>query len=331
MASGVLQVTPTSQVVRVSGTDWIEGISISAGLEDGSTVLSQLVSPNSWEGTHAFSLSRNFEQFRFVSLDFEVSTRVPTTTAGGYIIGICPDPEQAVNTGVSAKQFVRALSGAVSAPWWLSSRVRLVNPDRTWRYTSERAAEPLKTSYGLLLLVIDGPPTNIKGAVPISIIARWTLELASPCAEERKFDGPVSPRGETWSWISGYPSIQANSGTLSKVWNLRSGFDWAVSLEPPVTVGQKQIRYVSPSQVAGNNFLAPFSTLAELRKKGSKPSQGEVEGPTGGTLTLTHDVEWVFIGNPFSSSSDLLPRPSLPDSLLKMRKSLPDWEVLSDV
>jgi len=200
IAIGNTQVNRMSSEVTLSGTDYIDSLTITPTTQDGSAVSNIAASPIGLEGTRLAALAKTYEKFRPVRLDFIIRPKLPTTVGGGYIAGFSPDPEilTSMADGSSAKRSVRSLSGSVSSQWWQPSSV-VWSPsrdDRTWYYCSEKSGSGSGTERfvapGMFWMVVDGAPNNITGTFTVSIEFKWTIRFQGPVTDSSGSTGPMS-------------------------------------------------------------------------------------------------------------------------------------------
>jgi len=185
IALGSTFVAPGHRPITITGTDYISTTNIIQSSPDGLILASIPLTPaNLGSGTHLASMAMNYERYRFNRLSFKVVSRVPTTTGGGYLAGMTPDPFQELFPGPGAKRAVRAYEGSVSAPLWQSTSVR-TKIDNFLRYTDLSRDLPL-LSAGKFFVVLDGTPSlaSATDVVQLSIEIAWSVTFTSPTVPE---------------------------------------------------------------------------------------------------------------------------------------------------
>lgn len=282
------------QTIRLSGTDWLESELVSSKSPDGSLAASVMLSPLQLRGTHLGTVATAYERFRFSALVIEVTTRMPTTAAGGYLAGISTEPEPPPLAGHSLKRYIRALTGSVSAPWYQSKTVRFSVPQRTeWLYTA--AGEDVsmtRQSQGTFLLAVDGAPTNVEGAASVSLTLKWTVELRDPAV-------PESEASLSWIVPAGTPVTGAttfrglwtgHSGPFNEIWShtkYAEVYMFVPELEVAPDGGGKHIKVHYARACIdehGNWGFSTFSSLVGAESALPKVPSGDVPIVNGRTV-----------------------------------------------
>lgn len=240
LSVGTTYITRQTPFVTISGSDWLEADSISQQTVDG-TILTEIeVHPSKLgEGdTHLASLSKNFERYRFKRLSFQVVSRSPTTTGGGYLAGFTPDPKQLLAAGPRAKRAVRAFAGSVSCPLWQSSKVGC-KLDNVLRYTEGANNDPF-FSTGKFFVVLDGQPSLAAPTdrISLSIEVTWTIEFQAPTVPEPEvpptYEFIIPPTNTSKGSQKGTdgPTVVIPYGPLDTLFWEKSKFDDVYEVSP---------------------------------------------------------------------------------------------------
>lgn len=287
IAAGRVVIAPPVRPISVSGTDYIEAASLSEKTIAG-TVLAQVdLSPGSWGGTHASEVALLYEKFRFRNLRINVSSRCPTTVAGGYLIGYDSDPERLPSHNV--KRYVRALPGSASVPLWMS-RATNFPPSSDWRYTRTppgEDAQPRFTSFGTFYLVCDEPPTTTTGTFYLTIEVQYTIEFIKPIIDEPDDDvgGVLSfPAGKKGVTDDGLAIYSDGGGKSTVDWSSQFSalpYDSIMQLHPSISLSNSALFGDQPATLAyarngtfGDSKGFVFYTTYELAlEAGSNPSR----------------------------------------------------------
>lgn len=180
-----------SDIARMSGVDRIfHGDLAAAGISHGQKAVDILVVPASF--VRLASVARAFQRIRYTKLRFRMEPQVPTSIAGGYVMGFVRDPVDEVDN----LNQLTSQQGSVTTKWWQSSVVDATPPNRLY-YTSE-GAEIREFSPGKLVVMVDGPPTQ---AGSYTVFCEWSVELSGAALENTKQMDPefVVAKGGIWT------------------------------------------------------------------------------------------------------------------------------------
>jgi hypothetical protein len=117
-----------------------------------------------------------YQRYRFTDLRFVVQPMCPSTTGGGWVAGVIPDPLD-TNLGFDALQ---ATLGAEVNKWWEAEEVHALSLPRDKLWTSEGDNARLY-SPGRFVCLAVGTNTDL---VNVSVVAHWKCELTVPSLEQ---------------------------------------------------------------------------------------------------------------------------------------------------
>lgn len=149
---------------------------VAEAAKDGTVVFDLEINPNLFPRLRRIASA--YQRYRFTKLDFLVQPMCPSTTGGGWVAGLIPDPLDE-NLTFDALQ---ATLGSEVYKWWEGMEVPspAMNPDRLWTSEGENAR---LYSPGRFVVLAVGTNTDI---VNLSVICHWEAELAIPSLETPK-------------------------------------------------------------------------------------------------------------------------------------------------
>lgn len=162
---------PTTKI----GTDYISQTSIPTNLADGTILFDLRIEPDLLPSLSSFL--KSYRQWRPNKLRFDLSSHMPTTSTGGYIMAFLPDASTVLDTTTpnSIKQQVTASPNSIKTNIWNSTHMLINRSRRTrsfglttrWLYTTV-LDDPREFSPGRLVVVTDGV-INTPGSLSLSI------------------------------------------------------------------------------------------------------------------------------------------------------------------
>lgn len=159
------------KVVSTRNTDRFLHFVIPKGTERGTVVVQQLVATSM---TARLRLQGAlYQKWSIDEMIFEVQTQTPTTTTGGYVIGITNDPSVRVGVGEEALRTIVALDGSQTAKLWQSTVCHL-RPNKTQVLFTSTGQDQRLYSPGTLFLITDGQTEN---DVSVTINLTWKCKF----------------------------------------------------------------------------------------------------------------------------------------------------------
>lgn len=158
-------------------------------LDDGKLVFLFRVDPSMFKSMS--KIASAFQRITWNSITFSLSSRMPTSSSGGYVMGFRPDasdnhPPSDIE---ELKQYVNSSPHAVSNNIWKSYTMRIGPRELTKRllYTSP-GDDPREFSPGMLFVVVDG---GVNQAGALSLTVQYDVTFSTPSYEaEQVDDGP---------------------------------------------------------------------------------------------------------------------------------------------
>lgn len=169
------------QSCRLSGVERLASFNVGNGQNQPLIAFSKQVNATFAERLAHFGSA--FQRVRFHSVVFEITTKCPSITSGGYVVGCVMDPTDDVKT-LGALQ---AQGGAVVRKWWESTTIRMPVPPTEY-FTSLRDDNVRLFSPGKILLMLDGIPSS---PVWTTVTVRWDVTFRLPSLES---EAPGAPK-----------------------------------------------------------------------------------------------------------------------------------------
>lgn len=214
----------------IVGTDYLDTDTVKVDTKDGLIVQRMQLNPMSWVGSHAAVVAKGYERFRFRSLQIRLSSRAPTTTSGGYVAGINPDPNNEMRRH-NARRSVRALYGSVSSPWWASTTLPTLMLQNNWLFCDSADSDRRLWSAGELLVVVDGSPANITGSIRLTTECSYTIEFMGPTVQEEDKSEPTLTLTQGDQKTTADKRSVLADGDWDKAWNM-SAYEIVYLLAP---------------------------------------------------------------------------------------------------
>lgn len=177
--------TQQQRSLRKSGCDYIGVVEFKEGTADGTPLFEYLIEPSLMP-----QLSRvgsSFQKVHWNRLTFEISSHMPTTASGGYIMAFRPDPADIVPVNaLEAKQWAVATPNSQKNSIWQSAKLSVVaqgglNPagalSQRQLFTSP-SADVREYSPGRFVVITDGA-INAEGSISLSIHWDCTFHVES--------------------------------------------------------------------------------------------------------------------------------------------------------
>lgn len=179
---------PGSHPCRYVQSDHVGTVNFDT-LPDGKLVFLFRVDPSMFKSMS--KIASAFQRITWNSITFSLSSRMPTSSSGGYVMGFRPDasdnhPPSAVE---ELKQYVNSSPHAVSNNIWKSYTMRIGPKELTKRllYTSP-GDDPREFSPGMLFVVTDG---GVNQAGALSLTVQYDVTFSTPSYEAEQVDeGP---------------------------------------------------------------------------------------------------------------------------------------------
>lgn len=162
------------RAIVVSGNGRVGQTTIQANIaNDGQVLLNLEVNPSMFPRLKRIASA--YQRYRFTDLRFVVQPMCPSTTGGGWVAGVIPDPLD-TNFTFDALQ---ATLGAKVNKWWEASEIPALSLPRDKLWTSEGENARLY-SPGRFILLAVGTNTDL---VNVSVVCHWRCELTIPSLE----------------------------------------------------------------------------------------------------------------------------------------------------
>lgn len=170
--------------LRKQGTDYITVVQ-GESWSDGETLFNLTVTPSLMPQMN--KIAATFQKIKYHSLTFELSSHMPTSTAGGYIMAFVPDPADKLPSDIiRRKQHMVATPGSTKDSIWKSGRLQVLEGGgSSWNrclptdylFTSQGNDIRLH-SPGVFNVVVDGS-VNQPGSLSLSIHWDATFHVES--------------------------------------------------------------------------------------------------------------------------------------------------------
>jgi hypothetical protein len=187
----------TNIPVRTHGTDKLATIPISSANNMAGQLLYALIIESSTLGDRLPILSSCYDKIQFNKLNFRIVSKAPTTSKGGYIVGIDSDPTDHYNSGPKLPDKIAALRNSVSASIWETTTISHKELPNESFFTELLAtgrgiagtAEVRQSSPGVLVMALDATADPCD----LNVYVDWDVSLLEPSMPEQNSPPPTPP------------------------------------------------------------------------------------------------------------------------------------------
>lgn len=267
VARGVPSVNRSGQgTVRKQGTDYITVVE-GDSWADGDTLFNVMVVPSLMP--QLSKIAATYQKMKYHSLTFELSSHMPTSTAGGYIMAFVPDPADRLPAKpIERKQRMVSTPGSVKDSIWRSSRLTVREGGGTswdrclpngYLFTSPGNDVRLH-SPGTFNLVVDGKVTQ-PGSLSLSVHWDVTFHVESLEGSAEGAEEQLILRADLWGIDKRpYPAPASGSSTVVS-WTSVFGDTWpgvgyVYESELPVSI---TTNVAANTSVITNNWVTTMS------------------------------------------------------------------------
>jgi hypothetical protein len=189
IAQGIrLSTRAAPDLIKAKGRVLVATIPIATNIEDGTLLFTTKIAPQAYFGGRLATLSKAYARYRFTKFSVTVATKLPSTVAGGYIIGLFRDSETTLEQGSAAlKNQIMSADTSSIANWWMSTTLdnglkKSMDPQyqQGWYTTSSAAAaknEPHSIFQGMVAVCVDGALAAITGVAGLSMTVTASYEI----------------------------------------------------------------------------------------------------------------------------------------------------------
>lgn len=176
--------------MRKCGSDYLDVVKVDS-LADGSIIFDLLIVPALLP--QLSRVAKTYQKIKWNSLTFEMSSHMPTTTVGGYVMAFRPDPaDELPGDTLERKRSAVSTPGSVKDSIWNSRRLTIKSGNGPYGclpnkplFTSP-SAEVRDYSPGSFWMVTDGDST---GAGSFSVTVHWDVTLSVESYESQVEEG----------------------------------------------------------------------------------------------------------------------------------------------
>jgi hypothetical protein len=174
--------TTADRVQRISGSDIIGSLVLTSATTSGA-LQTYIVAPWNFPNTRQFTLSRNFQKFRYRRLRFTLASNQPSTVGGTVVMGYTSNPDQSFSSGPSNINEVFNLPSAELVNMFLPTSItaKLQDPNK-WYNIDPDSSELMQTAQGLFALTVQ-TTINITGSTSIPILMDYEIEFAGTAVQ----------------------------------------------------------------------------------------------------------------------------------------------------
>lgn len=308
IARGMISTREVDPVHRCSFFEHLGTFEVDA-LTAGQPVLVQQLAPQLFKGTHIGNLAQAYEKYRFEQLVVHVKSDMASTTSGGYVVGISPDPTDIpLIAGEQSIKFVTALNGSKTANWWLSSSATTqTNPSQLrlkWFLTGAED-EIDATVQAVGIVICNVPVGNVTGHAYIQFMVSGVCAFTSPKTEnepatENAFLLKAGLKCEVGpAKQQDVGAMHTNNPWCDPIW--RGVWDWGTrknyyQLLPAITFTGAGTLKTATAMTLGHNadgVLLFYDTLEHAKEW---TDTGLVSGDANGDFALPTDTAIVDLG-----------------------------------
>lgn len=213
----------------IAVADLIASVQVTGGTRAG-TVLQMLdMNPVGFAGTHVATVAAGFEMYRWLKLEVEVITMLPTSTAGGYAAAMIADAEVGhgpeIYAGFQGTTQIMAHRGSrMSSIWNGGKTVFDCTKSRLNAYfTVDRISGGKDvSSQAHFILQLMSAASNMHGTATIGLMLRGLVRLTRPKGQMPPELPPPQPAQPEIA-----PGVQAKVGAVSGMIEKQDdGSDW---------------------------------------------------------------------------------------------------------
>lgn len=194
---------PTANNTILSGREYITTVTVPSGTKPGTPIFTSPVTPLAFPGTRLAQMASLWDTYKFARFAIHVGSRAPTTSAGGYMAAIIPDPtfDPCSADTTCLTRTIRAASGMAAVPLWRSATATYNGRKDAGKYLVGTTGQ----AQAQALVAVDAGGlgcTPETCSYPLTIDISYTVHFSGPAAN-------CAPCGQTYQATCQIPKAQA--------------------------------------------------------------------------------------------------------------------------